>query len=249
MLKTIALGIVATAALYSSPAPQAALSSKTVWDGVYTDEQAMRGRLGYENHCASCHGTDLATGRAIPLSGRNFLERWREDRLDTLFNYMKTAMPRGAGGSLTEAVYVEIFAYVLRGNGFPVGSEPITIPGLATIHLIGKDGPKPVPDGALVTTVGCMTRGPDNEWLLTRSTEPVRTRKPYETTQDELRAAQASPPGSLTFVLADFDALPGSRPANFEGFRMQAKGFIVRQPGAERISLFHLGMVSAACPK
>ena len=40
-------------------------ASRTVWDGVYTTEQAERGRLEYVNHCQRCHGVDLADGREI----------------------------------------------------------------------------------------------------------------------------------------------------------------------------------------
>jgi S-disulfanyl-L-cysteine oxidoreductase SoxD len=221
-------------------------ATRTVWDGVYAAEQAARGKLEYQTQCETCHGAELASGR--PITGRDFLERWREDRLDPLFNYIKAAMPRGKGGSLTEAVYLDIFTYVLQRNGFPVGTESLTIAGLANIDLIGKDGPQPVPDGAVVATVGCVTRGPGNRWLLTRATEPKRNRVFYETTQEELKTAQAAPPGSLTFILEEFEAIHASAPENFEGLRMQAKGFIVRQQGAERISLFHLAMISGKCP-
>ena len=248
MLKTLVFGILFAITFSGTSSAQDKPANKTVWDGVYSPEQAARGKLEYENHCASgCHGLDLTEGR--PINGAVFLERWRESQLDPLFNYIKMAMPRGAGGSLADDVYLDIFTYVLQRNGFPEGREPLTVERMPVIDLIGKDGPKPVPDGALVVTVGCMMRGPLNRWFLVNASEPVRTRTPDETSQEELKAAQASPPGRLVFELQDFDAILSSRPSNFDGLRMQAKGNLVRQAGAERISLFHLAMISASCPK
>ena len=43
-----------------------ALQSQTVWDGVYTAEQAKRGAEVYANHCASCHGLALTGGEVCP---------------------------------------------------------------------------------------------------------------------------------------------------------------------------------------
>jgi S-disulfanyl-L-cysteine oxidoreductase SoxD len=246
MLKPVVISIVAVFALYNAACVNAQVPTVTVWDGVYTAEQAARGKVEYANHCERCHGPDLTSGR--PIVGKQFLERWREDRLDALFNYVRTAMPRLLGGSLPDNVYVEIFTYLLQRNGFPEGQKALTVDAPAAIELVGKNGPQPVPDGALIVTVGCMTHDSDNRWLLTNATEPKRTRKPYQTTQDELAAAQATPAGPHTFLLAEFEAINSSRPENFEGLRMQAKGFLVRQPGAERISLFHLGMISGKCP-
>jgi len=32
---------------------------RTVWDGIYTDEQATRGEALYGEHCVRCHGATL----------------------------------------------------------------------------------------------------------------------------------------------------------------------------------------------
>lgn len=32
---------------------------RSVWDGIFTEEQATRGKAVYEQHCRSCHGADL----------------------------------------------------------------------------------------------------------------------------------------------------------------------------------------------
>ena len=37
-----------------------AQDKKTVWDKVYTAEQATKGKVEYDNHCAGCHVKDLS---------------------------------------------------------------------------------------------------------------------------------------------------------------------------------------------
>ncbi len=71
-------------------APQGA--SQTVLDGVFTAAQADRGGAVYDEHCASCH--DGADVDGPPLTGAPFVDRWREDTLAGLFEFMKTAMPQ-----------------------------------------------------------------------------------------------------------------------------------------------------------
>ena len=44
-------------------------ATKTVWDGVYTADQAERGRGFYAEHCARCHGGDLQGGEHRALTG------------------------------------------------------------------------------------------------------------------------------------------------------------------------------------
>src|SRR3954451_23666218 len=44
--------------------------TKSVWDGVYSQAQADRGKGLYSEQCASCHGSELTGGEmAPPLSG------------------------------------------------------------------------------------------------------------------------------------------------------------------------------------
>ena len=41
-----------------------AAAEPSVWDGVFTAEQARRGETAYLSACASCHGTGLEGGVA-----------------------------------------------------------------------------------------------------------------------------------------------------------------------------------------
>src|SRR4051794_31202389 len=89
-----------------------ASASKTVLDGVFTTAQADRGDAVYSEKCAPCHeGTDTD---GPPLTGTPFIDRWREDTLQGLFDFISTEMPQRAPGTLAESVYLDILAHLLR---------------------------------------------------------------------------------------------------------------------------------------
>jgi mono/diheme cytochrome c family protein len=46
-----------------------AQTPKTVWDGVFSADQAARGRLAFSGECAECHGGNLEGGEGKALSG------------------------------------------------------------------------------------------------------------------------------------------------------------------------------------
>src|SRR2546425_4608197 len=71
------VGLAAAAPVHSVLRAQA--TSRSVLDGVYTDEQAKRGETTYSTSCASCHGPALAgTEMAPPLTGKSFLDNWTD---------------------------------------------------------------------------------------------------------------------------------------------------------------------------
>ena len=52
-------------------------TTRSVWDGVYTANQAKRGGGFYNADCASCNGKRLTGGEiAPPLAGGEFMENW-----------------------------------------------------------------------------------------------------------------------------------------------------------------------------
>src|SRR5262245_45142975 len=91
----------------------------TTWDRVFNETQAERGRRHYEDRCVSCHGEDLQGREGKALIGTQFWQSWGEDSLQSLFNYMKTAMPHGAPGSLATEDYVDLVAFLLQKNDYP----------------------------------------------------------------------------------------------------------------------------------
>src|SRR5579862_6619407 len=54
-----------------------AQTTRSVWDGVYSQDQAGRGKALYTKECAGCHGTELTGGEeAPPLTGGAFTANW-----------------------------------------------------------------------------------------------------------------------------------------------------------------------------
>jgi mono/diheme cytochrome c family protein len=100
--------------------------SRSVWDGVYTDEQAKRGEDFYRKECASCHGDTLVGGGgAAPLTGGAFLSNWNGLTVGDLFDRIRKTMPQGAPGKLTKQQDADVLAYLLSFNKFPSGKTEL----------------------------------------------------------------------------------------------------------------------------
>ena len=100
--------------------------TKSVWDGVYTDEQANRGKALYSENCASCHGSELTGGEmAPPLSGGEFMAGWDGLTIGDLFERIRISMPQNAPGSLSGQQNSDILAFVFNANKFPAGQTEL----------------------------------------------------------------------------------------------------------------------------
>jgi mono/diheme cytochrome c family protein len=103
-----------------------AQSSRSVWDGVYTVEQAKRGEALYGQQCASCHGTALTGGEsAPPLAGGEFLSNWNGLTVGDLFERIRVSMPADRPGRLTREQDADILAFMLSMNQFPSGKTEL----------------------------------------------------------------------------------------------------------------------------
>ena len=89
--------------------------------GWFTSAQAERGLEAYAQHCAECHGGDL--DGSPPLMGEAFLDGY--DSVGALFDYVVASMPLADPGSLEEATYADIVAYILDRNAFPEGEDEL----------------------------------------------------------------------------------------------------------------------------
>jgi quinoprotein glucose dehydrogenase len=99
---------------------------KSVWDGIYTDDQATRGKQLYSDACASCHGPELTGGEmAPPLVGGDFTSDWNGLTVGDLFERMRISMPQNAPGSLSGQQNADILAFMLQANKFPAGQTEL----------------------------------------------------------------------------------------------------------------------------
>ncbi len=119
MTARLAVGLAFVAAV-------AAQTTRSVWDGVYTAEQAKRGLTLYGKECASCHGSDLTGGEsAPPLTGAGFLSNWTGQTVGDLFERTRQSMPQNNPGKLSRAQNADVLAYLLSMNGFPEGKAEL----------------------------------------------------------------------------------------------------------------------------
>jgi mono/diheme cytochrome c family protein len=107
--------------------PQEAPSgSRSVWDGVYTQEQAERGHSLYTQHCAPCHGDKLTGGETEPpLAGGEFLANWSGLTVGDLFERIRRSMPQDDPGRLSRQQNADVLAYLLSFNKFPDGKTEL----------------------------------------------------------------------------------------------------------------------------
>jgi mono/diheme cytochrome c family protein len=99
---------------------------KTVWDGVYTEAQAGRGKKLYIASCAACHQEGLQGADLAPaLKGDEFLLLWNDRPLADLVERVTTTMPQDAPGTLPAQANADIVAYMLQVNRFPPGAAEL----------------------------------------------------------------------------------------------------------------------------
>src|SRR5215212_2416752 len=101
--------------------------TKSIWDGVYTEEQATRGKALYSQECSSCHGGELTGGEmAPPLAGGEFLSGWDGLTVGDLFERIRISMPQNAPGSLSGQQNADILAFMFSANKFPAGQTELS---------------------------------------------------------------------------------------------------------------------------
>lgn len=101
-------------------------AARTVWDGVYTDAQAERGRASYQQSCVGCHRDDLRGDNTAPsLVGESFLFLWGDMEVGELVARVQKVMPPERPGGLPAQTYTDIIAFILQKNAFPAGAKAL----------------------------------------------------------------------------------------------------------------------------
>jgi quinoprotein glucose dehydrogenase len=211
-----------------------------VWDGVFTDAQAQRGRGFYLEHCAECHGGNLQGGEYRALQGERFWSTWQETTVDYLLGKVTTTMPHSEDGSLKGTlgghVYVDIVAHILNTNGFPAGASELTQASSAGIQIVKKGGPGELPSGAFAHVVGCLARGSDRNWTLLKGSRPVRVMDGREA---DVNAPLGDREYTLMFLLTPLD--------RFVGHRMSVRASLLGDGGTKGLNVSAIRSVNATC--
>jgi len=103
-----------------------AAATRSVWDGVYTKEQAARGLSVYREECAKCHGENAAGGEVAPaLVGKEFVANWKGRTVGDLMEIVIKTMPTDDPGALSRRQYADVTAFLLKSNDFPAGMKDL----------------------------------------------------------------------------------------------------------------------------
>ena len=222
--------------------------SRTVADGVYSDAQAVRGLSSFDAACTRCHRADLTGADGPALRDERFARNFAGKDLKTLYTKMATTMPRGAGGSLGDDVYLDILAHVLKENGFPAGPKDLTADELEDIQVL-QSRPKPPPpigDFSYVEVVGCLAAGPNNSWLLTSASDPVSVAVSGEARPKTPPDASTKPLGTRSFNLLDALAY---NPASHVSEKIYVRGLLIKLPSELRMTISAFEPLGVSCPR
>ena len=95
-----------------------AYTGPSTQDGIYTNEQASRGKDVYLGSCKSCHSPQSHTGAT-------FNQWWRGKQMSDLFKFISTRMPKNDPGSLAPEDVADVMAYLMKINAMPVGPNEL----------------------------------------------------------------------------------------------------------------------------
>jgi len=246
LLAALAPGLVASSlgasvfALRTTQAPTGAPPS--VWDGVFTTDQAERGRRLFLANCAECHGDNLEGGEGKALTGDQFWADWKESTVGELLTFVRTNMPFSEDGSkkgtLPPSTYVDIVTHILKTNGFPEGVQELTPASSLGVRVIRREGPGELPASTLAKVVGCLVpQGAGGTWRLVMGTRPTRASSTGRTPDRDVALGDRE--YDLKFVLTSLTRLVGHRVA--------VTGLLIGEGGVNGLNVSSVDSVTDTC--
>jgi len=139
---------------------------------------------------------------------------------------------------------LNVVAYILEANGFPSNPVAELKPDvLQTIRVESKEGAGFIPNSALVDSIGCLTQGPDNIWMLTNATDVARVPEAGAPNAETLKVAALKELGKgelrLLYIFPSPDAL--------KGHKIYSKGLLIRDPKGNSINVTFLASLTPTC--
>jgi hypothetical protein len=92
--------------------------------------------------------------------------------------------------------------------------------------------------------VGCLQEEPAGAWKVKSASDAERTRNPRESTPEEEAGSKAKAAGTGVYRLLDTLNFPSQ---TVSGKWVEAKGFLIRSPGDDKINLTWLRVIGDAC--
>ncbi|HEV8396756.1 MAG TPA: c-type cytochrome [Vicinamibacterales bacterium] len=216
-----------------------------IYGGVFSPEQAARGKQAFEANCARCHRANLeGTERGPALKGDNFWSHWENETVATLFVKVRDNMPPNfTGAELDPQTKLDIVSHILSTNEFPAGRGEMKPDrdALDELQIVKKGAAASMPNFAIVQVVGCLARGSGGTWTLTHAGKPAKQASPFPA---KAAAPSDRPLGNETFLLT---SVQGFGPDDQAGHKVEAVGLIYRAPGDNRIDVTALRSVATGC--
>jgi alcohol dehydrogenase (cytochrome c) len=95
--------------------------------GPFNAAQVEAGRTAFAANCLACHGDTMSgLGEAPALAGSGFMVTFGGRTAKDLFDTIKSEMPFGAPGSLSDEQYTNLVAFILHANGARTGTTALT---------------------------------------------------------------------------------------------------------------------------
>lgn len=217
-------------------------AGRSVWDGVFTTEQAIRGSKLFSASCAECHGANLQGGEGKALRGDPFWTDWRESTVGELLTYVGKNMPfsedASLAGTLPASTYADIVAYMLSANGLPSGGQELTLNSSVGVQIIRKEGPGELPATTLARVVGCLApRGADGSWQLVKGTRAVRVSSTSPVSDRDVALGDRT--YHLKFVLTSL--------TKFVGHRVSVTGLLLGDGGIDGLNVNSVRSTAETC--
>jgi polar amino acid transport system substrate-binding protein len=130
LLRNRFTGRLALAALFAASASAVGLGAASK-PAMFEARQAAGGAKEFATHCSACHGDHLEGGAGPALSGATLGTLAKNTKLTVgdMFTFLAQEMPLNEPASLKHDQYVNIMAFILKSNGYPAGSSPLTYSG------------------------------------------------------------------------------------------------------------------------
>ena len=97
----------------------------------------------------------------------------------------------------------------------------------------------------IVEVVGCVSEGPNNTWVLTNGSDPVKGGTP-STTAEALKTNASRPLGTERYVLIGASEW---NPSSHKGQKVAAKGLLIKDVKETRLNVTSFNKVGETCTK
>jgi mono/diheme cytochrome c family protein len=103
--------------------------------GPFTAAQAMDGKAIFTTKCSVCHGAQLQGKVGPALTGPTFIASYSGQTADDVRDFIATAMPLTAPGSLKPAEVLAVLSYILQQNHYAAGPAALTEASSKTVKI------------------------------------------------------------------------------------------------------------------